>query len=95
MSITIAYNGFRGLYFHGIKFHYIINGFIYDTNLIRDPELLSVPVRMLNNWRPVPSFDVDPQGSQILALIFTNNRLQEDGNFLVDTTYMLYQKTRR
>ena len=79
--ITIAPNswpGFGGLYHSpGEEFSYIINNRVYNINLERynDDEINNI----VTNWNLVPSFEVDPQGSDILIIESYNK-------------YMLYQK---
>lgn len=81
MSITIGHNawsGFQGLYYLDGNFGYVINRRSYDGYiLIRHGENIDDV-----DWSSVSSFNIDPQGSQVLAVI----------NSDFDAQYMLFQQ---
>ena len=87
--ITIGPNswpGFQGLYHTQGEFVYVINDEVYETLFLErveegeEDDELSVQ-QVLNEWNLVPSFQVDPQGSDILLLISPSR-----------DRYMLYQR---
>ena len=71
MSIIISYNswsGFIGLFFLDGSFNYVIDNRAYNAeDLVRYGPLVDVD-EILRDWDRVPAFNVDPQGSQVLAI---------------------------
>jgi hypothetical protein len=89
MSITIDLNTwpeFQGLYFLDGFFDYIIDNRAYNKDLLKlHAEMIN---EILNDWDRVPSFNVDTNGSQILAITFGNTHMlyQIQGNSFIELT---------
>lgn len=89
MSITIAPNrwpGFQGLYYRNGNFVYIINYRVYSGSNLHRYSLLDTNVdEVIRDWELIPSFNVDPHSSQILAVNSDSQRMffqQSNGRFI-------------
>jgi hypothetical protein len=103
--ITISPNtwpGFGGLYYNNNDgdFDYIIHSLVYNTDLVRTDQYT---VNEVLAWSLVPSFEVDPRGSNILVIesddrymlyqqidgLFVELLARQPGFFIPNTIYML------